>query len=85
VKVEVVIVDAFAGMLKVAVTADVTATPVAPLAGVTALTDSVLVTQFVVQVVPPPPPPHPAIKRLAASSHQAVVTRITNFSLGSFR
>jgi len=84
VKVDAVIVDAFIGALNAAVIAEVTATPVAPFAGVTAVTDSTVATQLLVQVVPPPPPPHPAITRLAASSHQAVVTRITNFSSGSF-
>jgi hypothetical protein len=85
VKVDVVIVDAFIGALNVAVTAELTATPVARFAGVTGATDSTVATQLLVQVVPPPPPPHPAIARLAVTSHQAVVTRITNFSLGSFR
>jgi hypothetical protein len=86
VKVEVVIVDAFAPMLKVAVTAELMATFIAPLAGETVSTVITLVGQLLVHVPPPPlPPPHPAITRAAATSHQAARIRIINFSLGSFR
>jgi hypothetical protein len=86
VKVEPVIVDAFTAELKVAVTAEVIATPVTPLAGVTELTESgEVVLQLLVQVVPPPPPPHPEIARAAATSHHAARIRIINFSSGSFR
>jgi hypothetical protein len=86
VNVEEVRLEAFIGMSNVAVTADVMATPVAPLAGVTALTAGTFVGQLLVQVPPPPPlPPHPAITRLTAASNQAEVTRITNFSYGSVR
>jgi hypothetical protein len=46
-------------------------------------------TVGVVFVVPPPPefdppPPHPAMTRVAATTHQADRKRITSFSLGSF-
>jgi hypothetical protein len=82
VKVELVMLEAFAAMLKLAVMAEVMATPVAPLAGVTELTESgEVVLQLLVHVVPPPPPPHPAITSAAATSHQAARIRIINLSL----
>jgi hypothetical protein len=85
VKVELVIVDAFAPMLKSAVTVEVMATPVAPLAGETGPTVITVVGQLLVHVPPPLPPPHPAIARAAATSHQAARIRIIKFSSESFR
>jgi hypothetical protein len=88
VKVDPVIVDEFIASLKVAVTADVMAMPVLVFVGVTAvIVGAVVATQLLVQVIPPPPlpPPHPAITRVAATSHQAARIRIIKFSLESFR
>jgi hypothetical protein len=85
VKVELVMVDAFAPMLKLAVTAEVIATPVAPLAGVTKETEIAFVGQLLIHVPPPLPPPHPEMTSAAATNHQAARIRIINFSLGSFR
>ena len=75
VKVVAVMVDGFIAVLKVAVTVDVTATPVAPLVGETAVTVGALGGG-----VPDPPPPHPARIRDALTSHQPEWNRITDLS-----
>jgi hypothetical protein len=80
VKVDVVIVDAFIAVLKVAVTGELIATPAAPLAGAVAVTVGG-------GLLPPPPdpePPHPATSRDKLTSHQALGNRMTNFSLPRF-
>jgi hypothetical protein len=68
VKVEVVRVDELTAMLNVAVTAEVMATPVAPLAGVTAATPSGLVYPFVVS---DPQPESANVRKLRKARERA--------------
>ncbi len=76
VKVELLIVAAFIAWLKVAVTIEVTVTPVAPLAGVVAITVGAVGGGVVPVPEPELPPPHPATIKAEKISIE-VTARIT--------
>jgi hypothetical protein len=75
-----VIVAEFIDMLKVAVRAEFTATPVAPLAGAIEVTVGAVGGGGGVDV-PELDPPHPETKSAADTSKQAIPKRMINFSL----
>jgi hypothetical protein len=72
-------VDPFITSLNMAVTGEVTATPVLPLAGVTDVTASVVWVVVTLLL-----PPHPATTKAEAMSHQAPRNRMIIFSLQTF-
>jgi hypothetical protein len=84
VKVEEVIVDAFIAVLKVAVTAELTATPVLALGGVTAVIVGAIGGGGLLPLVELEPP-QPTTNKAAETSHKAVDDRITRHSLRLFR
>jgi hypothetical protein len=77
-------VDALIAVLKVAVTAEFTATLVLAFVGVTAATVGAAGGGGLLLLVDPEPP-HPATNRAAETSHNAVDDRITRHSLRLFR
>src|SRR5580692_7930766 len=77
-------VDALIAVLKVAVTAELTTTPVLALVGVAAVTVGATGGGGLLLLVELEPP-HPATNRAAETSHKAVDDRITRHSLRLFR